>query len=728
MIHMRYLYIALAALLWLMTQLSGADPQPDNPGGGSGSTYFLSADTGDNTNDGLSKETAWATLQFAINNLQAGDTLLIMGGEYHERIDRFRNWKIENKHGSEGEYITLRNYPGQTPTLNVDTWNGLEIISSSYIEVDGLEFRGLPDPMEIIGLPDNHPGRKAAGEVSGSFDMPGDWIAGNGVSVYSNTHHVRIRNCHVHSVGGNGIALGRSHLTRVENNLVWHTSHRGDAGNSGISVAGVSNSPIQPVAYGLVVRNNVVHHIYNRLGFKYYLSGAYLTDGNGIIVDWLSAQEVYPHRTLVANNIVFGCGGRGVHAYESSFVDFVYNTVYKNNRSQAPFSAMVNDGDLSSVGPNRDVNFFNNIGVARDDRRPLRRHGTKILAADEVGLIENNLLNYNASNTEMKPSSTPTGSFDAEENLLNANAGLVNPSLFALEADFRLQMDSDAIGYGSLQPEAVANVAGDMLGRARGAGDQGYDVGALEYGMGPETSIVTVNGGNGSGSHPVGAQVRITAHEPGEGMMFYRWRGDITRLNDVYADQASLLVPSTDVLLTAEYKPYEVASDAVISLAGGVFNQPVPVTLTATQDGSFIYYTTDGTTPGRSNGEIWDNEGGITIFETTTLKVGVWAVGYAESEVRTYHFIFQEINPWYNLEGFNSWKKTGLDWLNDLYFPHGFSLRNNAWITFYPIPQGAYYFYDHGDSSWHYSTHDLEPWGYSFTAGTWIDWSDGVEQ
>ena len=49
--------------------------------------YYVSPN-GDDTNDGLSDQTPFETMQKGINQLSAGDTLFVMNGIYHNEGDR----------------------------------------------------------------------------------------------------------------------------------------------------------------------------------------------------------------------------------------------------------------------------------------------------------------------------------------------------------------------------------------------------------------------------------------------------------------------------------------------------------------------------------------------------------------------------------------------------------------------------------------------------------------
>lgn len=85
------------------------------------------------------------------------------------------------------------------------------------------------------------------------------------------------------------------------------------------------------------------------------------TDGNGIILDTFN-KNAYTGRTLVANNIVFNIGGRGIHALNSAYIDVFGNTVYRNGTE-----AITGEGEISTQR-SKFIRVHNNILVAARDR------------------------------------------------------------------------------------------------------------------------------------------------------------------------------------------------------------------------------------------------------------------------------------------------------------------------------------------------------------------------
>ncbi|MDI6450379.1 CotH kinase family protein [Anaerobaca lacustris] len=90
-----------------------------------------------------------------------------------------------------------------------------------------------------------------------------------------------------------------------------------------------------------------------------------------------------------------------------------------------------------------------------------------------------------------------------------------------------------------------------------------------------------------------------------------------------------------------------------ISRAGGLFTEPLTVTLATETPGATIYYTTDGSVPysearQRPGGNIY--AGPIQITNTTTVRAVAWRPGWRQSEVSSERYIFISRD----LQGFNS--------------------------------------------------------------------------
>ncbi len=69
-----------------------------------------------------------------------------------------------------------------------------------------------------------------------------------------------------------------------------------------------------------------------------------------------------------------------------------------------------------------------------------------------------------------------------------------------------------------------------------------------------QTRSVTVSDGSGSGAYPPNATVHLWANPDPTGKVFDRWTGDTSSLVDPYAAHTTLVMPQTNISLTATYK------------------------------------------------------------------------------------------------------------------------------------------------------------------------------
>ena len=95
------------------------------------------ATTGSDSNAGTIDK-PFATVQKALDTVKAGQTIYVRGGTYNA-LNSFKT------SGSEGKYITLRNYPNETPFLTCTTGtNGAILLLNgcNYIKIYGLEIGG----------------------------------------------------------------------------------------------------------------------------------------------------------------------------------------------------------------------------------------------------------------------------------------------------------------------------------------------------------------------------------------------------------------------------------------------------------------------------------------------------------------------------------------------------------------------------------------------------------
>jgi len=116
----------------------------------SNADYFVSP-SGNDSNNGTSTLTPWATCQHAANNVSAGDVVQFRGGVYSNTY----NCTL-SANGTSGNRIVFENYPGETPILDAShlpqvyatRWSsavGILRVTGDFVTVQGLEIRESPN-------------------------------------------------------------------------------------------------------------------------------------------------------------------------------------------------------------------------------------------------------------------------------------------------------------------------------------------------------------------------------------------------------------------------------------------------------------------------------------------------------------------------------------------------------------------------------------------------------
>jgi hypothetical protein len=133
----------LAALVPLLlfgcgSRNASAPAAVDAAAGADGVTYYV-ATNGSDENPGAFAM-PWRTLQHAAETVRPGDTVLVRGGTYNERL-------VLRSSGAENAFLTFENFPGETPVLSgegltlseTDAENALiALCDVSYVRIRGI--------------------------------------------------------------------------------------------------------------------------------------------------------------------------------------------------------------------------------------------------------------------------------------------------------------------------------------------------------------------------------------------------------------------------------------------------------------------------------------------------------------------------------------------------------------------------------------------------------------
>ena len=138
-----------------------------------GTSYYVSP-TGDDDAAGTIGA-PWGTLEYAVDQLTAGDTLYALSGTFTPTAQI-----TPANNGSSGNLITIRNYPGATvgidgTSVSAGVYTGVIRVSTDYVVIDGFNV------VESDGA---------------------------GISVAAGADHVTIQNCYIADTDRSGICVG----------------------------------------------------------------------------------------------------------------------------------------------------------------------------------------------------------------------------------------------------------------------------------------------------------------------------------------------------------------------------------------------------------------------------------------------------------------------------------------------------------------------------------------
>jgi len=256
---------------------------------GAQTTYYVS-ESGSNNNSGLTPQTAFETLQYVADMVSAGDSVLVLEGNYvgfDMRTDGNQNFPIVFKAIESNVVIYERN--SVTP-------DGINIENAFWIVIDGFEVKDQP-----------RAGIRAA--VS-------DFIT--------------IKNNYCHNNQRWGIFTGFTDDLTVENNTCSYSTEE-----HGIYVSNSSDRPI--------IRNN---HSFNNNGCGIHMNGDISMGGDGIISNAIVEGNILHdngygggsainmdgvQNTEIFNNLIYNNHATGIAMYQIDGGDASKNNKVYNN-------------------------------------------------------------------------------------------------------------------------------------------------------------------------------------------------------------------------------------------------------------------------------------------------------------------------------------------------------------------------------------------------------------
>ncbi len=434
----------LCALLGAGPGLLGATTYHVAPGGSDASPGTVGA--------------PFATVQHAADLVVPGDTVLLRGGTYHQRVTVTRS-------GAAGAEIVFAAYPGESPVLDGtglldDEWlNGVfYVLDAAWIRVRGLTVRNAGPGIQAAGflVEDS---QHVTLEANVTDDTVSSGIGVWGCEDVTLQGNEVVRACH----GGiqEQISIGGTRGFSVVGNRIH------DAGGTAIGGEGIC---LKDGSSDGVARGNAVWNVPEKVGI------------------YLDAWDKRTHDIVVDANVVHDCvDGIGLASEMGGLLEGirVTNNVCFRNSLRGLFVA---DFGGVETHPMNDLLIANNTfagngvsgwggGIAVDSRE-----------ARNV-VVRNNAVSDHPSFGIIVSLSLPAGTVTVDHNLIDAYMGDVEEGetrgTDAVEAspgfvdaaggDFHLAAGSPAIDRGS--PDRAPAADFDGVARPQGAG---VDIGAFE--------------------------------------------------------------------------------------------------------------------------------------------------------------------------------------------------------------------------------------------------------
>jgi hypothetical protein len=268
----------------------------------SAATYYVSG-SGSDSADGLTIATAFLTLQHAASMTQPGDTVYVMNGTYINSCPSCDVLDITIS-GTAGNWITYKAYPGQTPIISFNGWEGIFFEpTAAYIEVNGFT---------VIG---NNANVTLAAALAQSTTNPDPAFNGNCITsdgrmgtATVRPNHIRILNNIISECGGGGVGTAWSDYVTISGNTIYNSAWYSIYGASAISTWENWDSD-NSTGYKMIINGNRIYGN-EELVPVFDNNPPMITDGEAIIIDSTRNSAYnptndplppYTGRTLIAN-------------------------------------------------------------------------------------------------------------------------------------------------------------------------------------------------------------------------------------------------------------------------------------------------------------------------------------------------------------------------------------------------------------------------------------------
>ena len=374
-----------------------------------------------------------------------------------------------NKSGSEGAYITLRNYPEHTPKIQFDGRGGIVISNNmNYIIVEGFEVEGPSQEINYeMAEADRDYKIQMAEDDDPSTNYNHSYFSGKGIwGGYGAHHNIIIRNNIVHDTPGSAIRFNDSDHILIENNIVYNSNWWTSSASSAIVLAeSIAVSGDNTNEIKMIIRGNIVYNNWNRI--RFYVTQLpdnsgnnnpnygtanfqYIWDGQGIYVT--RSDPDYAGTFLFENNLCLNNGKNGINFDHSHGASAIYqnNTLYYNgvheiiqDISEAEGNPRHSGQQVGGIKANHVLNatVVNNIIMTRDNEFSALElnnvYGGKVAV--------NNII---VNGTYAWPATESNNIINEDPQFVSAPQ-IVNGPINVTQTDFSVNANSPAINAGN---------------------------------------------------------------------------------------------------------------------------------------------------------------------------------------------------------------------------------------------------------------------------------------
>jgi len=394
-------------------------------------TYYVSP-SGSNSNDG-SLDSPWATINFGINSLKAGEKLIVLSGEYFETIVANNIGGSEGKIYIEGESVENTIVNGSSSERDLIFFERCKNIEISNLTIKNAKRAGIR-----LSYSDNITIKDAI------FLSNGKWGVFTDFSDYT-----EISNCDIFdSKSEHGIYISNSSDNAIiKNNNVYNNYACGIQINADPSMGG------DGISSNCIIENSIL-----------YGNG----EGGGAAINLASVRD-----SVIQNNIIFNNYAGGIAAWDdaqgnewgSKNLSIIHNTIYFK-KDEGRYAISIKNGST-------DAAIINNILLGG------ARGGFEITEGSLLGIsIDYNI--YFRANSELIIQLEDELDFTLQkwqEQGYDLNSFIISPkSLFInlISGNFHLKEGASAVDKGK---DTGLNY--DFEGELRPKGN-GYDIGADE--------------------------------------------------------------------------------------------------------------------------------------------------------------------------------------------------------------------------------------------------------